>query len=67
MTVEAVERLRRPTDDVPVVLARVEGGRGLVDLRCVPPERDVDVERALRAAMGGSAAHHGTGAEPPSS
>ncbi len=65
--VEAVERLRRPPGDVPVVLARVEGGRGLVDLRCVPPERDTDIERALRAALGDSAAHDATGAGPPSS
>lgn len=50
--VAAVERLRRPSGDVPVVLARVEDGRGLLDLRCVPPDRDADVEAALRAALG---------------
>lgn len=49
--VAVVERLRTPTDATPVVLARVEGGRGLVDLRCVPAERDGDVEAALRAAL----------------
>ncbi len=48
---EVVARLRRPRGDVPAVLARVEDGRGLVDLRCVPVERDADVERALRAAL----------------
>ena len=51
---EAVARLRRPAGDVPVVLARVEDGRGLVDLRCIPVERDSDVERAVRAALGAS-------------
>lgn len=65
--VEAVERLRRPTAGVPVVLARVEGGCGLVDLRCIPADRDSDVERALRAALDDNAAYRGTGAEPPSS
>lgn len=50
--VAAVERLRQPAVDVPVVLARVEDGRGLVDLRCVPADRDGDVEAALRAALG---------------
>jgi L-seryl-tRNA(Ser) seleniumtransferase len=49
--VDAVERLRRPSADVPVVLARVEDGRGLVDLRCIPPDRDAEVLRALRAAL----------------
>ncbi|WP_404381258.1 L-seryl-tRNA(Sec) selenium transferase [Knoellia locipacati] len=49
--VAVVARLRTPMEDVPVVLARVEDGRGLVDLRCVPPDRDVDVERAVRAAL----------------
>ncbi|MFW5468767.1 L-seryl-tRNA(Sec) selenium transferase [Knoellia sp. CPCC 206435] len=49
--VAVVARLRIPADDVPVVLARVEDGRGLVDLRCVPSDRDADVERAVRAAL----------------
>ncbi|MFW5472207.1 L-seryl-tRNA(Sec) selenium transferase [Knoellia sp. CPCC 206450] len=49
--VAVVERLRRPEPGTPVVLARVEDGRGLVDLRCVPPERDADVRRALVAAL----------------
>ncbi|HET7398110.1 MAG TPA: L-seryl-tRNA(Sec) selenium transferase [Intrasporangium sp.] len=35
----------------PGVVARVERGRCLVDLRCVPPESDALVERALRAAL----------------
>ena len=52
--VATVERLRQPPADVPVVLARVEDGRGLVDLRCVPADRDGDVEAALRAALGAS-------------
>ena len=43
--------LRRPDDGMPVVLARVEDGRGLVDLRCVPADRDHDVEAAVRAAL----------------
>ena len=47
----AVTRLRDPRDGMPVVLARVDGGRGLIDLRCVPPEQDEDVETAARAAL----------------
>ena len=61
--VDTVERLRRPTDGQPVVLARVEGGRGLVDLRCVPADQDAGVEAALRVALGDKAAGDG----PPSS
>jgi L-seryl-tRNA(Ser) seleniumtransferase len=49
--VATIERLRRPPAGVPVVLARVEGGRGLVDLRCVPAERDDDVREALAVAL----------------
>ncbi|MEN3123438.1 L-seryl-tRNA(Sec) selenium transferase [Janibacter indicus] len=54
---DAVERLRVGE---PVVLARVEGGRGLVDLRCVPADRDGDVEAALRAALGDDGPDPGT-------
>ena len=36
----------------PGVVARVERGRCLVDLRCVPAESDADVERAIRAVLG---------------
>ena len=54
--VPAVERLRRPADGLPVVLARVEDGRGLVDLRCVPADHDREVQRALAAALDGLAA-----------
>lgn len=49
--VEAVERLRTPSTDVPVVLARVDDGHGLIDLRCIPADRDGDVEAAVRAAL----------------
>jgi L-seryl-tRNA(Ser) seleniumtransferase len=35
----------------PPVVGRVEGGRCLLDLRCVPEERDDDVVRAVLAAM----------------
>lgn len=54
--VDVVARLRRPGrgddgDDLPVVLARVEDGRGLVDLRCIPPDRDQDLLRAVQAAL----------------
>ena len=35
----------------PGVVARVERGRCLVDLRCVPPARDGDVERAVIAVL----------------
>lgn len=52
--VAAVEVLRRPSGDRPVVLARVDDGRGLIDLRCIPAERDGDVELAVRAALGES-------------
>ena len=34
----------------PAVLGRVERGRLLLDLRCVPPGRDTDLLRAVRAA-----------------
>ncbi|MCU1539014.1 MAG: L-selenocysteinyl-tRNA(Sec) synthase, partial [Humibacillus sp.] len=44
---ELAVRLRRGE---PGVVARVERGRCLVDLRCVPPQRDGDVERAVLAA-----------------
>ncbi|GAA2157565.1 L-seryl-tRNA(Sec) selenium transferase [Humibacillus xanthopallidus] len=42
------ERLRRGE---PGVVARVERGRCLVDLRCVPPDRDGDVEAAVLSAL----------------
>jgi len=42
------ERLR---GGEPGVVARVDRGRCLVDLRCVPPDRDGDVERAVLAAL----------------
>ncbi|WP_462418349.1 L-seryl-tRNA(Sec) selenium transferase [Kytococcus sp. Marseille-QA3725] len=55
---DAVARLRQPdagsppgAADVPAVLARIEDGRGLVDLRCIPADRDSDLARALRAAL----------------
>ncbi|MDQ2758836.1 MAG: L-seryl-tRNA(Sec) selenium transferase, partial [Actinomycetota bacterium] len=35
----------------PAVVARVERGRCLVDLRCVPPQDDRDVEDAVRAVL----------------
>ena len=50
--VEAVARLRQPEDTaVTAVVARVEGGRGLVDLRCVPATSDADLLAALRHAL----------------
>ena len=49
--VVVVERLRRPDGAEPVVLARVDDGRGLIDLRCVPADRDADVERAVLAVL----------------
>ena len=50
--VEAVARLRQPEDTaVTAVVARVEGGRGLVDLRCVPATSDADLLTALRHAL----------------
>jgi L-seryl-tRNA(Ser) seleniumtransferase len=42
------EMLRRGD---PAVVARVERGRCLVDLRCVPVESDAEVLRAVRAAL----------------
>ncbi|KRE39247.1 L-selenocysteinyl-tRNA(Sec) synthase [Janibacter sp. Soil728] len=56
--IDAVERLRQPAGDLPVVLARVDRGRGLVDLRCIPADRDGDVEAALRAVLGHDDALH---------
>jgi L-seryl-tRNA(Ser) seleniumtransferase len=46
---EPCARLLREAD--PGVVARVERGRCLVDLRCVPPEQDDDLEAALRVAL----------------
>jgi L-seryl-tRNA(Ser) seleniumtransferase len=43
----AAERLRAGT---PPVVARAEGDRVLLDLRSVPPERDLDLANALSAA-----------------
>lgn len=37
----------------PAVLARVSAGRTLVDLRCVPPEREPDLARSVVAAVKG--------------
>ncbi|AXH96545.1 L-seryl-tRNA(Sec) selenium transferase [Ornithinimicrobium avium] len=51
LPVEAVVRLREPAHGLPVVLARVEGGRGLVDVRCIPEDREDDLLAALRAAL----------------
>ncbi|WEV77164.1 L-seryl-tRNA(Sec) selenium transferase [Janibacter cremeus] len=66
--VAAVERLRTPPPGVPAVLARVDEGRGLIDLRCVPADRDGDVEAAVRTALrDGSDARPGAGEPPPSS
>lgn len=50
---DLVPGLRRPSGDVPAVVARVDGGRGLVDLRCIPSEADGDLLRALREALAG--------------
>ena len=47
----AIAALRDVRDGLPVVLGRVDGGRGLIDLRCVPADRDADVETALRVAL----------------
>ena len=52
--VETVPRLRRPEGEGVAVVARVDDGRGLVDLRCVPPASDDDLARALRAALAAS-------------
>ncbi|SNC73530.1 L-seryl-tRNA(Sec) selenium transferase [Kytococcus aerolatus] len=57
---EVVERLRTPdaavvdgaTPPVPAVLARIEDGRGLVDLRCIDPADEPALEAALRRALG---------------
>ncbi|WP_410535128.1 L-seryl-tRNA(Sec) selenium transferase [Streptomyces sp. KL2] len=45
----------------PAVLGRVEGGRCLVDLRTVPPERDADVAEAVRRAAKTAANGRGEG------
>lgn len=44
----AAERLR---SGEPAVLARVAGGRCLVDLRCIEPTQDADLTTALLAAL----------------
>ena len=50
--VDAVARLRQPTDPaVSVVLARVDSGRGLVDLRCIPASADETLLASLRHAL----------------
>ncbi|WP_277453428.1 L-seryl-tRNA(Sec) selenium transferase [Janibacter sp. DB-40] len=49
--VAAVERLRTPPPGTPAVLARVDEGRGLIDLRCIPADHDGDVEAAVRIAL----------------
>lgn len=38
----------------PAVLARVEQGRCLLDLRCIPTESEADLERAVRASLAGA-------------
>jgi L-seryl-tRNA(Ser) seleniumtransferase len=40
----------------PAVVARIEGGRVILDLRTVEPGRDAELEAAIRAAIGGTAA-----------
>jgi hypothetical protein len=37
-------------------VARIEGGRVILDLRTVEPGRDEELEAAIRAAIGGTAA-----------
>ena len=50
--VDAVARLRQPSSSsVAAVVARVEGGRGLVDLRCIPAASDEALLAALRHAL----------------
>ena len=50
--VDAVPRLRQPSSSsVATVVARVEGGRGLVDLRCIPAASDEALLAALRHAL----------------
>lgn len=49
--VAVVERLRTPPVGVPAVLARVDDGHGLIDLRCIPADQDREVEMAVRAAL----------------
>lgn len=43
----------------PAVLGRVHGGRLLIDLRCVPPERDAEVAGAIAKAASDTAAAAG--------
>jgi L-seryl-tRNA(Ser) seleniumtransferase len=47
LPVDYAARLRSAT---PPVLGRVERDRCLLDLRCIPPERDVDVVKAVLAS-----------------
>lgn len=46
----------------PAVLGRVHGGRLLIDLRCVPPERDAEVADAIAKAASDTAAAAGAAA-----
>jgi L-seryl-tRNA(Ser) seleniumtransferase len=39
----------------PAVVGRIEGGRVILDLRTIDPGRDVDLERAIRAALDAAA------------
>jgi L-seryl-tRNA(Ser) seleniumtransferase len=49
-TTEIEERLRKPTSGMPVI-ARIEEGRVLVDLRTVFPEQETLLEQSLVAAL----------------
>lgn len=49
---DAVARLRRPPAGTATVLARVEGGVGLVDLRCIDPADEPALVDAVRVALG---------------
>ncbi len=48
---EAEEVARRLRTGTPAVMVRIEGGRVLLDLRTVPSARDVDIAKAVAAAL----------------
>jgi L-seryl-tRNA(Ser) seleniumtransferase len=49
---DAEERARLLRCGEPAVVGRIAGGRLLLDLRTIPPERDEDLVRAVLRAAG---------------
>lgn len=62
---DAVSRLRQPPAGAAVVLARIEGGRGLVDLRCIAEQDEPALADAVRVALGAAPAPAGPATPAP--